>query len=375
MNTDFLRAIEQVSAEKKITSEAILRAIEVALVTAYRRNFGTTYSRVDVRINRQDGAVRVFTKKLVVEDVTDPVAQISIGDALRTDSDANLSRMTEVEVTPTDFGRLASQTAKQVVLQRLREVERDQLHADFAGRVDEILSGQISRIETRKVNGIEGRHLIVTLDKAEGLVPPLEQVPTEVYQPNQRMRFYVTEVTKGQRGTQIILSRTHRNLVRRLFELEVPEIYNGIVEIRSIAREPGSRTKVAVQALQPGVDPVGSCVGVRGTRIQNVVAELHGEKIDVIQWDPDPAVFVANALSPAKVVLVELNDLEKTAVILVPDRQLSLAIGREGQNARLAAKLTSWRIDIKPASSRGLDSPETVIEQRTAVDAVTPSGR
>jgi N utilization substance protein A len=347
MNTDFLRAIEQVSAEKGVPAEAILTAIETALVAAYRRNFGGQNQRIVVRLDRQNGEVRVYTDKQVVAEVQDPRTEVSIGEALPVDPNANLGRTTEVEITPPNFGRIAAQTAKQVVLQRLREVEHDRLYSAFVDREGDILTAQVSRIE--------GRNVFVALDKIEALLPPIEQIPSETYQPNQRLRVYVVEVSRTPKGPQVIVSRTHRNLVRRLFELEVPEVFNGVVEIKSIAREPGSRTKVAVFARQEGVDPVGSCVGPRHVRIDSVKRELNGEQIDVIPWHPDPSVFVANALGPAKVLLVELSDADKTATVVVPDAQLSLAIGRGGQNARLAAKLTGWRIDIKPASSREMD--------------------
>ncbi|HEY3081045.1 MAG TPA: transcription termination/antitermination protein NusA [Chloroflexota bacterium] len=377
MNTEFLQLIEQVSAEKRVPKEVILRAIESALVSAYRRNFGGD-QEADVKLDRSSGEVRVYAKKLVVPEVKDERTEVSLGEAMRADPSANLGRSVEVVVTPPDFGRIAAQTARQVVVQRLRDVERDQVYAQFLEREGEVVAGQIKR----QVGGYQ----VVEVEGANAILPPAEQIPTESYRPNQRLRVYVVQVTRGPRlgagprggrpnegerelrellqGPQIVVSRTHRNLLRRLFELEVPEIYSGVVEIKAIAREPGARSKVAVHARQEGVDPVGSCVGMRGTRIQNVVSELNGEKIDVVQWDPDPAVFVANALSPAKVVLVELTEADKTATILVPDRQLSLAIGREGQNARLAAKLTGWRIDIKPASSRGLDEPELVESAR-----------
>lgn len=344
MNSDFLGAIEQVSSEKGVPAETILTAIETALVAAYRRNFGGQNQRIVVRLDRHDGQVRVFTDKRVVAEVGDPLSEVSIGEALRVDPNANLGRTTEIEITPPNFGRIAAQTAKQVVLQRLREVEHDQLYSAFVEKEGDIITGQVSRIE--------GKNVLVQLDRIEALLPPIEQIGGETYKPNQRLRVYVAEVNRTPKGPQVVVSRTHRNLVRRLFELEVPEVFNGVVEIRSIAREPGSRTKVAVYARQEGVDPVGSCVGPRHVRIDAVKRELSGEQIDVIPWHPDPAVFVANALGPAKVVSVELADAEKTATVHVPDAQLSLAIGRGGQNARLAAKLTGWRIDIKPASSR-----------------------
>jgi len=349
VNTDFLRAIEQVSAEKGVPAETILSAIENALVAAYRRNFGGQNQRIAVRLDRQTGEVRVYTDKHVVAEVRDPRTEVSIGDAMRVDPSANLGRTAEIEITPPNFGRIAAQTAKQVVLQRLREVEHDQLYAALVEREGDLVTGQVSRIE--------GKHVFVALEKVEALLPPVEQIPSESYRPNQRLRVYVVEVSRTPKGPQVIVSRTHRNLVRRLFELEVPEVFSGVVEMKAIAREPGSRTKVAVYARQEGVDPVGSCVGPRHVRIDSVKRELNGEQIDVIQWHPDPAAFVANALGPAKVLQVELSDADKTATVIVPDAQLSLAIGRGGQNARLAAKLTGWRIDIKPASWRGLGQP------------------
>jgi len=255
---------------------------------------------------------------------------------------AQIGDEVQIESTPRDFGRIAAQTAKQVVLQRIREAERDHIYDEYVDREGEIITGVVQRFEQRAI--------ILELGKAEALLPQEEQVPTERYRMGQRLKVYLMEVHKTHRGPQIIVSRTHRNLLRRLFELEIPEIFNGTVEIKSIAREPGLRSKVAVAARQEGVDPVGSCVGMRGVRIQNIVNELYGEKIDVVCWNPDPGTFIANALSPAEVVSVDLNDELKTATVIVPERQLSLAIGKEGQNARLAAKLTSWRIDIKSAS-------------------------
>ncbi|HEY3107102.1 MAG TPA: transcription termination factor NusA [Chloroflexota bacterium] len=363
MNTDFLKAIGQISSEKGVPAESILKAIEGSLVSAYRRNFGTTNPKVAVRIDRESGEVRVYTDKVVVAEVRDPQTEVSLGEALRVDPDANLGRQVEVDNTPPNFGRIAAQTARQVVLQRLRDLERDQIFSVYADREGDILTGLIDRLENKTA--------YITLDKTEAVLPPAEQVATESYRPNQRLRVYLVEVTRTPKGPQLLVSRTHRNLVRRLFELEIPEVYNGIVEIKSIAREPGSRTKVAVHARQEGVDPVGSCVGPRHVRIDAVTSELNGEKIDVIPWHPDPAIFVANALSPAKTLDVELTEQSKTATVIVPDRQLSLAIGRAGQNARLAAKLTGWRIDIKPASSRGLedgDAAEALASANGAVD-------
>lgn len=343
MKTDFIAAINQVSSEKGVSKEVVIEAIEAALVSAYKRNFGGAPNQeVVVRINRQTGDVRVFVVKQVVEEVTDPRSEISLQEARQIDPAAQVGALVEVETTPRNFGRIAAQTAKQVVLQRLREAERELVYEAFTEREGDVVTGVIQRIEPKAA--------ILDLGKAEAALPITEQVAGETYRPGQRLKVYLVEVARTPRGPQIIVSRTHRGLVRRLFELEVPEVFSGAVEIKSIAREPGSRSKVAVAARQEGVDPVGSCVGVRGVRIQNIVNELNGEKIDVVQWSADPAVFVANALSPASVISVDLNEAEKTATVVVPERQLSLAIGREGQNARLAAKLTGWRIDIKAAS-------------------------
>ena len=342
MKSDFVAAINQVSSEKGLSKDVVIDAIEAALVKAYERNFGgLTSNNVVVRINRQSGEVRVYSSLRVVETVADATTEIGLDAATQKQPGIGVGDAYEEEITPKDFGRIAAQTAKQVVLQKLREAERDLVYDHFANHEGDILTGIVQRVEPKAV--------IVDLGRAEALLPPTEQVPTEHYRHGQRLKFFVVEISRTPKGPQIVLSRTHRNLVRRLFELEVPEIFNGVVEIRSIAREPGSRSKVAVSARQEGVDPVGSCVGLRGVRIQNIVNELNGEKIDVVQWSSDPAAFIGHSLSPAQVVSVELRDFEKTAIVLVPDRQLSLAIGREGQNARLAAKLTGWRIDIKAA--------------------------
>jgi N utilization substance protein A len=279
----------------------------------------------------------------VVDSVEDEDNEISLKDALEINARVEVGGLVSVENTPADFGRIAAQTAKQVILQRIREAERDALYASYVEREGEIVNGTVHKVDAHQVT--------LSLGKVEAFLPRNEQIPTERYGEGQRLRAYVSAVNKSNRGPQIIVSRTHRNMLRRLLEVEVPEIYNGTVEIKSIAREAGYRSKVAVAALQEGVDPVGSCVGMRGTRIQNIVNELNGEKIDVVQWNPDLSYFIANSLSPARVMNVMLDDINgKTATVVVPDKQLSLAIGKEGQNARLAAKLTSWRIDIKSAS-------------------------
>ncbi|MCD6519842.1 MAG: transcription termination/antitermination protein NusA [Anaerolineae bacterium] len=340
MKSEFEIAITQLSADRNLSPEVILEAIEAALVSAYKRNYGSSQN-VRVTINPRTGQARVFVKKQVVEKVRDNRTEVSLAEARTYNPEAKLGDMVEIEVKPRNFGRIAAQTAKQVITQRIREAERDSVYLEYADRVGEIVTGIVRNVDSRS------RNVILSLGKAEALLPRSEQIPGEHYRFNQRLRVYILSVERTGHGPQIIVSRTHRDLLRRLLELEVPEIFNGTVEVKAIAREPGSRSKVAVAALQPGVDPVGSCVGMRGVRIQNIVNELHGEKIDVVEWSPNIETFIANALSPAKVLNVYLNQEEKTAKVIVPDRSLSLAIGKEGQNARLAAKLTGWRIDIK----------------------------
>jgi N utilization substance protein A len=346
MRSDFMLAINQLCAERKLSHEVVMEAVEASLISAYKRNFGAA-TNIEVEIDPSTGDVRVFAAKEVIDGVVDRKAQISLEEALQVDPDAKLGATVLIETTPRDFGRIAAQTAKQVILQRIREAERDAQYSAFADSAGEIAHGTIQSID------YHSRDAIVNIEGAEATLPAREQVPAERYRRGMRLRAYVMDVRRGNRGPQITLSRRSPALLRRLLELEVPEIFNGAVEIKAIAREAGSRSKVAVHATQEGVDPVGSCVGVRGGRIQNVVNELGGEKIDVVQWDSSLGSFIANALSPAKVMNVLLDDdLEggKTATVIVPDRQLSLAIGKEGQNARLAAKLTGWRIDIKSAT-------------------------
>ena len=340
MKSDFIRAINQVCAERGLSEEVVLEAVEQALVSAYKRDFGGL-ANVTAKIDPDSGQVRIFTEKEVVEELEDNRSQISLAEAKELVEEVALGETVLVETTPSNFGRIAAQTAKQVILQRIREAERDALYGAFADKEGEILNGMVQSINSQVI--------ILSLGKVEAILPRSEQVPNERYRPRQRLRVYVLSVTKTSRGPQIIVSRTHWAMLRRLLELEVPEIYNGTVEIKAIAREPGSRSKVAVAALQPGVDPVGACVGMRGVRIQSIVNELGGEKIDIVEWRPDAKEFIAKALSPARPVgveLVEEKEMGKTAIVVVPEKQLSLAIGREGQNARLAAKLTGWRIDI-----------------------------
>jgi N utilization substance protein A len=367
VNREFMIAINQVCHERQLSKEVVLQAVEAALVSAYKRNFGANQTIV-AKIDQETGAAKVFIAKEVVAEVADDKNEIPLEKARQYDANAEIGGVVHIETTPpADFGRIAAQSAKQVILQRIREAERDSLYNSFAEREGEIINGTVQSIEPHQVT--------LSLGKVEAILPRSEQIPTERYSIGQRLRAYVSEVQKSSRGPTIVVSRTHRNMLRRLLELEVPEIFNGTVEIKSIAREAGYRSKVAVAALQEGVDPVGSCVGMRGVRIQSIVNELNGEKIDVVQWNPDVAMFIANGLSPAKVLNVTLEDTGdgKTATVVVPDKQLSLAIGKEGQNARLAAKLTGWRIDIKSATEAAEEalrkvSQEQIMREATAKD-------
>ncbi len=338
MNPEFIEALEQLGRERNIAKGVLLEAIEAALVSAYRRHFGSAQN-VRVNVDPKTGDMKVFSQRVVAESPDDPTQEISLEEAQRIDPRYKLEDIVEVEVTPKNFGRIAAQTAKQVVVQRLREAERGMIFEEFSSREGDIINGQIHRIE--------GRNVLIDLGKTEAILMPSEQIPGERYKQGDRIRAYIVEVKRTTKGPQVFVSRTHPGLVKRLFEQEVPEIHDGVVEMRSIAREAGSRAKVAVSSRDPNVDPVGSCVGPKGMRVQAVVKELKDEKIDIVRWDQDSAKFVANALSPAKVVGVQTDDLHKVARVIVPDYQLSLAIGKEGQNARLAAKLTGWKIDIK----------------------------
>lgn len=338
MNKEFISALEQLASEKGISQEVLLEAIEAALISAYKRNFNTAQN-VRVDINRETGAVKVYARKTVVEEVLDPRLEISLDAARQMNTLYQLGDVVELEVTPKDFGRIAAQTAKQVVTQRIREAERGVIYELFVDREEDIVTGLVQRQDHR--------FIYVDLGKTEALLPVQEVMPTERLQQGERIKAFITKVEKTTKGPQIYLSRTHPGLLKRLFELEVPEIYDGVVEIKSVAREAGTRSKIAVHSNLPEVDPVGACVGQKGVRVQNVVNELKGEKIDIVRWSEDPQVYVANALSPSKVISVTLYQEERMALVVVPDYQLSLAIGKEGQNARLAAKLTGWKIDIK----------------------------
>lgn len=343
MKSDFLIAITQLSAEKNLPKEVVLQAVEAALVSAYRKDSFAANQNISVKIMPTTGEVVVYAQKTVVERVSDARAEISLAQARKLKKDVQVGEALMVEATPQNAGRIAAQTAKQVVLQRLREAERDAIFEEYAGKEGDVVSSVVQRMEPKQI--------VVDLGRAEAVLPISEQVRTEHYRVGMRLKVYLVEVSRAGKGPQVVVSRSHRNLLRRLFEMEVPEIAAGTVEIKAIAREPGRRSKVAVVAKQEGVDAVGCCVGMRGIRIQNITSELHGEKIDVVQWHGDARTFIANALSPAQVVEVIANEAEKAATVIVPDRQLSLAIGKEGQNARLAAKLTGWRIDIKSVTT------------------------
>lgn len=359
MKTDFILAITQLAAERNLPKDVVFSAVEAALVSAFKKDDLGAQHNISVKINPASGDVKVYTLKTVVENPTDVYREISLAEAQKIKKDVKLGETIPLESTQFHAGRIAAQTAKQVVLQRLREAEREFIFGEYVDREGDIVSGVVQRVEPRQA--------IVDLGKAEGVLPATEQMRSERYRVGQRLRLYLLEVNRTNKGPRLILSRSHPNLVRRLFELEVPEINNGIVEIKAVAREAGFRSKVAVAAQQEGIDPVGSCVGLRGVRIQNVVNELGGERIDVIQWHDHPKVFVANALSPAQVVNVDINEAEKSAVVVVPDGQLSLAIGKEGQNARLAAKLTGWKIDIKSQSVAEAEKKTMVKEAPPAV--------
>lgn len=338
MNEDFIDALNEIEKDKGITKDIIFEALESALISSYKKNFGASQN-VEVIMDKETGAVNVYALKEVVEEVENEYLEISLEEARDIDRVYEIGDVVKIEITPRDFGRIAAQTAKQVVIQRIRDAERDVIYDDFINRENEILTGLVQRTNRNNV--------YIDLGKTEGILPPTEQIPGEEYEQGDRIKVLISEVKKTTKGPQIVLSRSHPNLVKRLFELEVPEINTGVVEIYSISREAGSRSKIAVFSKDPNVDALGACVGFKGSRVKIIVDELRGEKIDIVIWSNDPATFIANSLSPSKVVKVIPDEKQKSAVVVVPDYQLSLAIGKEGQNARLAAKLTSWKIDIK----------------------------
>jgi transcription termination/antitermination protein NusA len=338
MSTQLLDALTVLEKEKGISRDVIIEAIEAALVSAYKRNFNQAQN-VRVDLNLGTGTMRVFARKEVVDEVFDSRLEISVEDAADINPSYEVGDVVELEVTPKDFGRIAAQTAKQVVTQRVREAERGIIYSEFVDREEDIMTGIVQRQDNR--------FIYVALGKIEALLPVSEQMPNETYKPHDRIKVFITKVEKTTKGPQIFVSRTHPGLLKRLFEIEVPEIFDGTVEIKSVAREAGDRSKISVHADNPDIDPVGSCVGTKGARVQAIVNELKGEKIDIVQWTEDPVTFVANALSPSKVLDVQVDEEGKATRVIVPDYQLSLAIGKRGQNARLAAKLTGWKIDIK----------------------------
>ena len=341
-NKELILSLEELEKEKGIKKSYVIEAIETALVTAYKRNLDSL-ENVKVDIDKQTGATHIYAIKDVMEEAKDEATEISLEDAHKINKSLKLGDQVDVEIVPKDFGRIAAQTAKQVIIQKLREVERDLIFNEFNDRKGEIVSGIIQKADKNIV--------VMDLGRLEGVMPTKEQVPTEHYHVNDKIKAYVMDVERGQKGApQVLLSRSHPDFVRKLLELEIPEIYEGVIEIKSVSRDPGNRSKVAVYSPDPNIDPVGSCVGQKGVRIQNVINELHGEKIDVIEWNSDPSIFIASALLPAKIMAVDIKEEDKFAQVIVLDDQLSLAIGKAGQNARLAAKLTGWKIDIKSES-------------------------
>ena len=338
-NKELILALEELEKEKGMDKEYLLEAIETALVTAYKRNFDSL-ENVKVEMDRQTGATHLYAIKKVVEKVEDPETEIELKEAQKINPDYNVDDEINIEIVPRDFGRIAAQTAKQVIIQKLREAEREIVYNEFEERKGEIVSGLIQKAD--------GNIVVMDLGKLEGVMPKKEQIPTETYRVNDKIKGYIVKVEKGQKGApQVMVSRSHPDFVRKLLEFEIPEIYEGVIEIKSVSRDPGYRSKVAVYSPDPNIDPVGSCVGQKGVRIQNVINELNGEKIDVIEWNEDPSIYIAASLLPAQILAVDIKPENKFAQVIVPDDQLSLAIGKSGQNARLAARLTDWKIDIK----------------------------
>jgi N utilization substance protein A len=352
MQFDFVQALREIEKEKEIPLETLSRIIEDALVSAYRKHYGAM-GEIHVEIEMDESRAAVYTRKEVVQQVENSHLQLSIEEARKLDDEIQVGDVLDIEVTPEDFGRIAAQTAKQVVVQRIREAERDILFDEFNNRSGEIITGVVARTE--------GRTIYINLGKIEGVLPPSEQMPTDHFPPHvgERLKLFIVEVKKTTKTPHVLLSRSHPGLLRKLFELEVPEIAEGVVEIKSVAREAGHRSKVAVASKQENVDPVGACVGHRGIRVQAVVDELRGEKIDIVRWGEEPSRYLASALSPARINEVRLEEESRSATVIVPDTQQSLAIGKEGQNVRLAARLTGWRIDIRSESQmRELDAVE-----------------
>ena len=341
-NTELMLALQDLEKEKGIKKEYLLESIENALVTAYKRNFDSE-ENVKVTMDNKTGEVHIYALKDVVENVENQNLQILLEDAKKIDKKLSVGDKAEIELAPKNFGRIAAQTAKQVIVQKIREESRNVLFEEFDNKKGEIVSGIVQKAD--------GNIVVLDLGKLEAVMPAKEQIPTEKYHVNDKIRAYISQVEKGAKGSpQITVSRACADFVRKLFELEIPEIYEGVIEIKSVSRDAGSRSKVAVYSPNENIDPVGSCIGQKGIRIQNIINELHGEKIDVIEWNEDPSIFISAALLPAQVMAVDVHEDEKFAQVIVPDDQLSLAIGKAGQNVRLAVKLTGWKIDIKSES-------------------------
>jgi len=356
MQNQFLSAIEQICEEKGISKDMVLEAIEAAIVAAYKKDFGDKEQEVRVELNPDNGEGTIFVTKEVVESVEDPMIQITLSDAKKVKKDAEMGDMVEIKEDNKDFGRVAAQTAKQVIVQRIREAERDVVFSEFSDKEGLIINATVQRFE----NG----NAYIDLGKATGVMFPSDQIPNEKYYPGQKIKVFVVRVEQTNRGPQIVVSRSHPDMVRRLFEMEVPEIANGTVEIAGIAREAGARTKISVKSNAEGVDPVGTFVGGRGTRVQAVMGELGEEKIDIIAYSDNPAEYITNALSPTKVINVKIDEENKKALVKVPEDQLSLAIGKSGQNVRLAAKLTGWNVDIDGADDAGIEATAEEVEEK-----------
>ncbi len=362
MRTELRTAITQLSAERNLPKEVVLAALESALASAYKKSISALEQDVVVKVDADIGEINFYIQKVVVESVTNPNHEISLKEARKLRATAQLGDAINIECTPDNIGRIAVQAARQVVLQRLREAEHRIVYEEFTDREGNVVTGIIQFIEPKRI--------YVRLNRIEAVLPVNEQVHNEHYYRGQRLKFYILEMIQRDKEPQIIVSRSHPNLIRGLFELEIPEIHNGIVQLKSIAREAGHRTKVAVATTQENVDPVGCCLGPRGIRLQSIINELNGEKIDVIQWHADPGIFISNALNPAQVASIKIDEEKNTSTVIVPDKQLSLAIGKEGQNARLAAKLTGWRIDIKSVSA--IESEKAVLEEPEMAAEVVP---
>lgn len=360
MNTEFMQALNELVRDRGIDREVLLETIEQALTSAYKKNFGSAQN-VRVDLNRATGDIGVYSQRTVVDesDLYDNFLEIELSEARKLDVKYEIGDIVEYEVTPKDFGRIAAQTAKQIVVQKIREAEREMTFNEFVEKQDELVTGEISRVSVR-----DGKQIVfVQIGKGEGVLLQSEQIPREVYKIGKTMKFYVVEVNRTNKNPQIVVSRSHTGLVKRLFEMEVPEIQDGIVQIKSMSREAGSRTKMAVKSIDSKIDPIGACVGTQGSRVRNIVDELGDEKIDIVKYSDDIAEFVEASLSPSKVTKVFINEKEKSAVVIVPDYQLSLAIGKEGQNARLAARLTNWKIDIKPESDFSQEDERILLEE------------